>query len=55
MNDKIVVLPAKWHPKRTYPRKKVPKNVIQFPDVMTLSRKILLDLLKREAKGNVRC
>lgn len=40
MNDKIVVLPAKWHPKRTHPKKRIPKNVIAFPDVITLTRKI---------------
>ncbi len=40
MNDKIVVLPVVWHPKRTHPKKKIPKNVICFPDVITLTRKI---------------
>ncbi|HKY45601.1 MAG TPA: hypothetical protein VJM50_21105 [Pyrinomonadaceae bacterium] len=33
----ILFHPAKWHPKRTYPRLKVPSNRIQFPSTLTNS------------------
>lgn len=46
MNNEIIVLPAKWHPKRTFPKKPIPKNVLRFPEVMTLTRKIRIEASK---------
>lgn len=50
----VTQLPVKYRASKKRGKKNIPDNVLQFPDVMTLTRKVRISQQIREARQNER-